>query len=463
RELNELWVASHLTGSYDDREITAYEGIKRLPAAHFIVMKQEGAYVHQYWFLDPTREIHLDSNEEYAAAFREIFTEAVRCRLRSAFPVGAEVSGGLDSSSVACVARQQLEKQGAPPLLTFSLVFDESPESDESAYARALVAQGGVNPRWIPTGALSPLDVGLHRIFWQDDEPVWAPNIYLTCATMSAAQHAGVRVLLTGLDGDTTVYHGPEYLTELAVTGRWKTLAKNIYGFSKLGDHLSPWKVFWRRVLVPLTPDPIGQLWRLMRRRKQSTPVREDGIKPEFAQRVGFAALTDARQRDRQKPAKTVKQGHYDKLNAGVIQFALEEESRVAGAIGLEERHPFFDKRLIEFCLALPAEQKMYDGWTCIVLRRAMQELLPRKIQWRVSKSNLGPGHVRNLLVNDRALIEGVLADPPQRLEQYIDVPRLRQTFQRYAACPTAPDAMTLWNAVSLALWLPRVGFDNAI
>jgi asparagine synthase (glutamine-hydrolysing) len=114
RELNELWVASSLTGSCDDREITAYEGIKRLPAAHFIITKQEETYVRQYWFLDPTREIRLNSNEEYADAFRKIFTEAVRCRLRSAFPVGAEVSGGLDSSSVACVARQQLEKQVAP-------------------------------------------------------------------------------------------------------------------------------------------------------------------------------------------------------------------------------------------------------------------------------------------------------------------------------------------------------------
>ncbi|MEI7827711.1 MAG: asparagine synthase-related protein, partial [Euryarchaeota archaeon] len=127
---------------------------------------------------------------------------------------------------------------------------------------------------------------------------------------------------------------------------------------------------------------------------------------------------------------------------------------RISAPFGIELRHPFFDKRLVEFCLALPAEQKMRGGWTRIVLRQAMDKLLPREIQWRVSKSNLGPGFVRNLATHDGALIDNVLTKPPHDFEQYADVSKLRRVFERYKCHPTTGDAMVLWRAANVALWI---------
>src|SRR2546425_12240871 len=165
-----------------------------------MVVTREGVRMEQYWVLDPEREIRMKSDGEYAEAFREIFTEAVRCRLRSAFPVGSMLSGGLDSSSIVCVARQLLAQNGSTPLHTFSVVFPDLPECDEREYIDAVVAGGGVEPHYLRGDELSPV-AGLERQLDQQDEPFYAPNLFLHAGLYDAAAHTGVRVLLDGLDG----------------------------------------------------------------------------------------------------------------------------------------------------------------------------------------------------------------------------------------------------------------------
>ena len=94
RKINELGIGLYLAGISEDEEITFYQNIQRLPKAHSIAISSQSNKLQRYWSLDPSRELKLSSNEEYAEAYREIFTEAVRCRLRSAFPVGSMLSGG---------------------------------------------------------------------------------------------------------------------------------------------------------------------------------------------------------------------------------------------------------------------------------------------------------------------------------------------------------------------------------
>src|SRR3989454_9825112 len=131
RRLNETRVADYLVPLLEDKVITFYQDILRLPPAHRMTVTRQGVRIEQYWALDPEREIRMKSDADYAAAFREIFTEAVRCRLRSAFPVGSMLSGGLDSSSIVCVARQLLAQDGGETLHTFSPVFDDVREGGE--------------------------------------------------------------------------------------------------------------------------------------------------------------------------------------------------------------------------------------------------------------------------------------------------------------------------------------------
>src|SRR2546425_12685608 len=139
-----------------------------------MVVTREGVRMEQYWVLDPEREIRMKSDGEYAEAFREIFTEAVRCRLRSAFPVGSMLSGGLDSSSIVCVARKLLADDGGGKLHTFSAIFPDVPECDEREYIEAVLGGHGVKPHYVRGGRLNPF-ADLDQVFHHEDQPFFGP------------------------------------------------------------------------------------------------------------------------------------------------------------------------------------------------------------------------------------------------------------------------------------------------
>src|SRR5206468_10793757 len=156
----------------------------------------------------------------YASALREIFADAVRKRLRSAFPVGSELSGGLDSSSVACMARTQRQQSTGEKFHTFSATFETVPESDERRYIQAVAGQQGIAPHFVRGDELDPLG-NIERIFWHLDEPFWAPSMFVYAALYKAANREGVRVLLTGEDGDNAVGYGTDDIAALVRTRRW--------------------------------------------------------------------------------------------------------------------------------------------------------------------------------------------------------------------------------------------------
>ena len=464
RRLNQLRVADYLAGMFEDQTITFYRDIFRLPAGHCMTVSPRKVRVRAYYSLDPTREIRLRSDDEYAEAFHERFTEAVRCRLRSAFPVGGLLSGGLDSSSIVGTARRVLREEGTSRLHTFSAIFPDLPEADlrkidERRFMEAVLATGGVAPHYVRADLLSPL-TDLERVFWHQDEAVVAPNLYMHWALYGAASDQGVRVLLDGIDGDTTVSHGLEYLSELARTGKARTLAREVVALSR--RHNSPARsVLWQFGLKPLVPESMKHVWRAVRRRPRSSSTICTAINPVFAQRVGLTERTQSFQANRYAPPRTAREGHWRGLNSGLYPYVLEVADKAAAAFSLEPRYPFFDRRLVEFCLALPPEQKLHQGWTRVVMRRAMADVLPDKVRWRVGKANLSPNFERRLLECDRGLLDDVIMKDPHVIEEFVDVSALRDVYRRYASQPMSTDALDVYAAVTLALWLRQTGLST--
>lgn len=460
RSLNEARVAEYLMLMLDDKAATLYRDIFRLPPAHTMTVSREGIRLQAYWSLDPSRELRLGSDAEYAEAFRGIFTEAVRCRLRSAFPTGAMLSGGLDSSSITCAARELLAQEGGPQLHTFSAIFDNVPECDERPFINAVLAGGRIQAHYLYADRLSPL-ADLDRVFWHEDEAFQAPNLFMHWGLYRAANQQGVRALLDGIDGDTTVSHGAMYLTELARAWRWIPLAKEI---RKVAPHfgLSPGKLVcryvWRYSLISpareLSPRPLRTIWWALRRRHRSAREMIPIINRGFALRSGLEQRIQARLDRRSNVPQTEREHHCQQLTGGIIPFFLEVADRAGAAFSVEPRYPFFDKRLAEFCLALPSEQKLHDGWTRVVMRRAMSGLLPVEVQWRGGKSDLSPNFTRGLLTSDRKLLDDVILNDPGAVEEYVDISALREAYHRYMSRRSTDDELTVWNVVLLALWV---------
>ena len=459
RRLNEVRVADYLVPILEDKAITFYQEILRLPPAHRMTVGRGGIRMEPYWSLDPSREIRYSSDEEYAEVFRNVFAEAVRCRLRSAFPVGSMLSGGLDSSSIVCVARQLLAQDGDRQLRTFSAIFDDLPQCDERPFINAVLAGGGLDPHYIHADRVSPL-ADLDRVLDHEDEAFYAPNLFMHWALFKAAYRQDVRVLLDGIDGDSTVSHGLVRLTELARRGRWKTLGVEVRELSRRLDH-SPWRLLLRYVFRPLAPELVRQAWRGLRGSKGPPGIADTIVNPNFVQRINLTERVQAVQGHRSRQARTSREDHLLHLSTGLIPFALEVNDRAAAAFSIEPRYPFCDKQLVELCLALPPEQKLQHGWTRMVMRRALANSLPAEVQWRGGKSDLSPNFTRGLLTFERRLLEEVVLNNPRAIEEYVDLPALREAHHRYISRGTEADALIVWKATTLALWLRRTGLAS--
>lgn len=459
--INEVKIAFHLQPNFleQDKEMTFYQDIFRLPPAHKMTVTVNGARRRSYWSLDPERELRLKSDDQYSDAFREIFKDAVRCRLRSAFEVGSTLSGGLDSSSIACTARSLLADRQNGRLHTFSAIFPDLPEKelrkiDERGFVDAVVAMGGLIPHYVRADHLSPL-ADMKRVLWHEDGAVFAPNLYMHWGMYNEAQRQGVRVLLDGIDGDTTVSHGIGYLAELARAGKWISMVKEATALSgKAGGPFPPWKVVWLYGLRPLVPKSFKQTWRRLRGRSQIAEFINPIIRSSFAERVGLAERAQVLLDNLSGPTRSAREEHRQGLNSGLLPYVLEIADKAAAAFSLEPRYPFCDRRLVEFCLAVPADQKLHQGWTRAIMRRAMAGILPDEIRWRIGKANLSPNFQLGLLNGDRQLLDDILVRNPGMLGEYVDIPALRKVYSRYIGQQGQQDSLMVYSAATLALWL---------
>jgi asparagine synthase (glutamine-hydrolysing) len=466
--LNETRVADHLAGVFEDKAITFYQDVFRLPPGHSMTVGPDRARLRPHWSPDLAREVRLGSDEAYAEAFREIFAASVRCRLRSTSPVGAHLSGGLDSSSIVCTARGLLKEGGAPGLHTFSAIFPSvasvDPRIDERSYIDAVLAMGGLEPHYVRGDRLSPL-AEHDRVLWHADEAVPAPNLYLDWEMMRVAQQCDIGVMLSGFDGDSAVSHGYEALSALARRGRWRTLVAQARALlERANSSASPWKLSWDLGLRPLAPEPIVELWRAVRGRPRISWPVDTPIDPTFMRRIGLEERARELKRDGHGFVPSAREMHWTALTSGLLSYALELLDKAAAAHSLEVRFPFFDRRLLGFCLALPPSQKLQQGWTRAILRNAMAGILPQEVRWRVDKSNLGANFKLRLMEHERETLETAILDAPETLKEYVDVPALQTMYHRYAAQPIQHEreSLAVFFAITLNLWLQASGFGSS-
>ncbi len=460
RKLNETRVLDYFANLFDDRRITFYKDVQRLPAATFLTVSRTSTRSGTYWNLDPKRELRLSSDGEYAEAFRSCFVESVRCRLRSSFPVVSTLSGGLDSSSIACVARDIYHReQNGRPLDTISLVFPGLPESirentDERRYIDHVLDLGGFQPAFVKADELSPM-ADVERVHSHLAEAFFAGNLYLHWEMYRRAQSNGNRIFLDGLDGDTTVSHGFAHLADLVTSLRWKRL------YSELGlirDNLGMGRKFVLREYCAkaLCPTWGYNLWRRLHGIKGDTRITAGLLSHEFKTRLRLTERVDSMLVRNRTLISSAREKHAAMIAFPLYAHALELADKCSAAFQLESRYPFFDQRMIELCLSLPGEQKLGAGWSRVVLRRAMEGILPKQIQWRPMKADLGPNFLQRFLHGDRALLENVLSQRSSLLSPYVDIPSLNEAYRRAKSNPLRShnDSLQLFAAVNLAVWL---------
>jgi asparagine synthase (glutamine-hydrolysing) len=449
--IDETRVGDFLTGMLEDKTNTFYQDVRRLAPAHAMTIESDRVSTWQYWDLDPTRTIELDSEEAYAQRFRDLLEQAVESRLRTTDKVGTTLSGGLDSSSITVLARELLPDD--EPLATFSGVFEDVPECDEREYIETITDCDGIDSTYVTVDELGLLD-DMEEMLAYHDEPVNNTMHFMKWEIAKRAGEAGVGVMLEGAHGDNAVDYGLGRLPELVRTGRWFQLVKELRAMGDVLDR-PPHRLFTLFVLPTLIPRPIRrQYWKL-----RGEPVAEERSNPllddAFAERVDLRGRKDRLDPEGAIRKRSASRWQYRSLMTGSMTEFLEANDVLHAAFGIEPRYPFIDVRLIEYSLAIPGTMKLKDGWTRYVIRQALGDSLPDEIRWRPWKTTLNEGFA-DRLAGETDRLEALAADPGD-LTRYLDAEALREAQTEFVDDPMAGGASALWRALSLSYWLDAV------
>jgi asparagine synthase (glutamine-hydrolysing) len=384
---NEGYIAEYLSGQLYTHDETLWSAILRLPPCHALVANANGVTRKRYFDLDPGKTIRHDTDEGYAEHFLEIFREAVRCRMRSSNgAVAADLSGGLDSSSIAVVGASELRigNVRCARFETFTQLYSD-PDADERSFS------SDVAKRWhLTVNAVDPYvfncDGYVAAVRQFRDIPPY-PNVEVYLARIIVEK--GFRIALTGVGGDQMMGGNGNYYADLLQNLQFGELlaelriGREVPFLDRRRPH--PLRSLLTLGILPLCPRPVRNLARRIRYGR--IPRIPRTINRDFAARVDLEGrLRDASSTPRgcSPSQRSLYEEEFD--NAWTTH-ALELVERIDGQIGLEYRHPFLDRRIIEFMFAIPAEQRNRGGVRKSILRRAMKDLLPESVRNRFTKA----------------------------------------------------------------------------
>ena len=415
-----------IEGNVRDPDRTMFRAVRLLPHAHSMVATQEGTREWAHYVVAPSPIPVPTTDEGVERRFAELFREAVRCRMRGHVRTGSQLSGGLDSSAVAVVARDTLAGRGGGDLDTFTMSFGAFPEIDERVFSDAVVATGGFRPHTIDTDVLGPL-ANLEDLYAKVDSGPAVGTQHYIWAMLKAGQEAGVRVMFDGIDGDVVVEHGQNRLHELAHAADWEAFfgeARNLLATHRGNTRIRRFELDFSRdvshvfyiyglpALEALAER--GPIWSFARSVRGA--VKHGGlvvrtILPRIWRRLLVPGPVLRRIRTAEPPRpRNVRAEQLETLRDSKLPRGLTLATHAAAVHGIELVHPFMDVRLVEFCLSLPSAQSLQGGYTRSILRRALRVELPPSVRDRIGKAALGPVYERALLELDLDLLDDVVA-----------------------------------------------------
>ncbi|HLW78557.1 MAG TPA: asparagine synthase (glutamine-hydrolyzing) [Terriglobia bacterium] len=443
----------YLLGGYDNREETLYQGVRRLPSAHCLSLAGGSPRQKQYWDIDSGRAVRCRDDAEYAEQFLALFREAVRVRLRNPSGTGVVLSGGLDSSSITSVAAM-LRREGAVPdrpFEAFSVGYDRFP-CDERSYSSEVARKWNVPWNAFVHDQQDPSLFSFDNAARYPDV-LYHPIIYGFIPVYRDMHNRGFSVFLDGIGGDELLEADYDYLTDMMAGGHFLRLARQIK-LDAAYYHRSPRKLFVDHCVRPLVPKAVKAALRPLRKR-----VLGDGnlfMRPEFVAGERLMERIEAAQPPRKMPTRS-QQAIYDRLfygwnaNAGIPMIEA-----FAAQFSLEIRRPFLDRRVVEFMLAVPADQGWRPGLgmgSKTILRNAMKGILPEKVRTRTEEAEFS-GPVDFELRERRASeLQEIFRTSTLAAAGMFDRNRLLDTFERYQAGGLNHLTSPVELALQLELW----------
>ena len=451
---NDLQAAAFVAGLPEVPSTTFYEGINEVLARHMVRATPEAVESTGYWDFDQPEVLRLGSDDAYVAAFQEVFDEAVRCRMRSIDGMGTELSGGLDSSSIAGVACQI--HQDPPPVHSFTNVYPDFPTCDEWAYVN-LLRRPGLELHKVEEAPQTGYPSRLAGVLKDIQQPFGAPNI-AGCKERYTTARRHARVLLSGHGGDETISTGWGRLKELAAARSYVDLWRECYPLAQSYDEATAPALFlgYLRVYGGGRLRTLLTYGRHARRRvfsrwNRKPKDKEAGLLAEQWQ--AHPALEEHRQQYHALHSSnktTERDTHYAIVSSHARTSGFNTLGQLSATCAIELRFPMWDRRIVEFCLSLPAEQKLRRGQGRFILRQSMAGVLPDEVRWRRGKTDF-----RQKFQSDLRSLTSKTDAISTEAASYVNIKQLRR-LRKLVIDDTvgAQGANLLWHAFVLNLWL---------
>jgi len=376
-KLCEEYIAGWLS-LYPATHLTPYVGIQSVPPASCVFLGQRKHIVAKYWDFDPGKKVRYRSDAEYEEHFRAVFSEAVQRRISSDTPILAELSGGVDSSSIVCVADDLIHRGTGQTsrLDTISYYNDSEPNWNERRYFAKVEQRRGRIGYHIDVGtdgsqSKTNFEIG-------NESFLAVPGCAQSAARVAMSSQArGNRVLLSGIGGDEVMGGVPTPLPELEdlfVQGR----------FCALAGQLKKWALLKRKPWFHLCLETARTFFPVTAARLPSQRHPPRWYSLHFT-KSHWTALTGYRRRVRLFGSGLPSfQESVNAINGLRRQLGCK---RLSFEPTYETRYPYLDRSLLEFMLALPPEQLVRPGQRRSLMRRALVGIVPAEILHRKQKA----------------------------------------------------------------------------
>ena len=351
------------------QEETYFKCLKALPERCNLLFKEGELSLMTYWDIHESNKVR-GTFEEKRERFRDLFRDSIRLQMRSEVAVGGLLSGGMDSSSIACVVGRDFP---TVPFKTFTIYYKGADQMDERPWASEVPsAYSNIKPTY---HAPSDRDVAecFDAVSKANDVPLRASPAISSYLLRKLAAESGVKVLLDGTGADA-------YLPD------WLAFDRLVGGQIKRGRLLRALKLL-RDVRRERSMD-LANVGMLGLKSVVAVALSDEFIWRGRALFEGARPITDKTFASNQRKFRSsrLNQYSYHLLFHAFLASFLQSGDRMSMASSIECRLPFLDHRLVEFAFALDDEDKIRDGQGKFILRKSMEGIVPDKILARRDK-----------------------------------------------------------------------------
>lgn len=384
-ELNDRWITDFLAMDHlfmiSEAEETPFQNIFRVAPAHCVRISEKNVHKFQYWNpAENRKELHLKNDSQYMQAFLDVFGQAVHSALRSAGPVSILLSGGMDSTAVACLASSCLKEKGETLYSYTSVPLSDYPVSDmeniddESDNVKKTAAfLGNIQCTFISLPGINAWNGRKGELAVMEMPYKSALNMLWIPECMRSAYSQGSRLMLTGSYGNTTIsYSGMQpYMSSLLTSGRLIRLLREMrayhiaYGFSR--------KTALKKLLQGLKNARRPQMDR-------SSLYGRSFVRSHMTSRTHAGERLGKLYHSLSHTSVNIEDARHWMFHPLSLRQIGEVATKHSLATGVLLRDPTKDKRVIEFCMSLPASQFCKNGQERRLVSEYMRHLMPPHI-----------------------------------------------------------------------------------